>query len=46
MVRRIAVAGAGIAGLATAIGLQQRGHDVTVLERRTDTSTPGADALC
>ncbi len=31
--------GAGIAGLACAIGLQRRGHDVTVIEQRTDTST-------
>ncbi|BBY33991.1 FAD-binding monooxygenase [Mycolicibacter minnesotensis] len=36
---RIGVVGAGIAGLATAIGLQRRGHDVTVIEQRTDTSS-------
>lgn len=39
MNRRIGVVGAGIAGLATAIGLQRRGHDVTVIEQRTDTSS-------
>ncbi|BBX24308.1 salicylate hydroxylase [Mycolicibacter terrae] len=39
MSKRIAVVGAGIAGLATAIGLQRRGHDVTVIEQRTDTSS-------
>jgi 2-polyprenyl-6-methoxyphenol hydroxylase-like FAD-dependent oxidoreductase len=39
MVQRIVVVGAGIAGLATAVGLQRRGHDVTVIEERTDTST-------
>ena len=36
---RIVVIGAGIAGLATAVALQRRGHDVTVLEDRTDTSS-------
>jgi 2-polyprenyl-6-methoxyphenol hydroxylase-like FAD-dependent oxidoreductase len=36
---RIVVIGAGIAGLATAVGLQRRGHDVTILEERTDTSS-------
>lgn len=44
-VRRVSeemvVVGAGIAGLATAVGLQQRGRQVTVLEERSDTS-PGA----
>jgi 2-polyprenyl-6-methoxyphenol hydroxylase-like FAD-dependent oxidoreductase len=39
MAQRIVVVGAGIAGLATAVGLQRRGHDVTVVEARTDTST-------
>ncbi len=36
---RIVVVGAGIAGLATAVALQRRGHDVTVIEERTDTAT-------
>ncbi|OBB18233.1 FAD-binding monooxygenase [Mycobacteriaceae bacterium 1482268.1] len=35
------VVGAGIAGLATAVALQRRGHVVTVLESRADT-TAGA----
>jgi 2-polyprenyl-6-methoxyphenol hydroxylase-like FAD-dependent oxidoreductase len=35
----IAVIGAGIAGLATATALAQRGHSVTVIEERTDTSS-------
>jgi 2-polyprenyl-6-methoxyphenol hydroxylase-like FAD-dependent oxidoreductase len=39
MPKRILVVGAGIAGLATAVALQQRGHDVTVIEERTDTSS-------
>jgi 2-polyprenyl-6-methoxyphenol hydroxylase-like FAD-dependent oxidoreductase len=39
MPKRILVIGAGIAGLATANALQQRGHDVTVIEERTDTSS-------
>jgi 2-polyprenyl-6-methoxyphenol hydroxylase-like FAD-dependent oxidoreductase len=39
MPKRILVIGAGIAGLATAVALQQRGHDVTVVEERTDTSS-------
>ena len=33
------VIGAGIAGLATAVALQRRGHYVTVLEERTDTAS-------
>lgn len=37
--RRFIVVGAGIAGLATAAALQRRGHDVTVLESRIDTTT-------
>ncbi|MCV7385400.1 FAD-dependent oxidoreductase [Mycolicibacter longobardus] len=39
MSKRIGVVGAGIAGSATAVGLQRRGHDVTVVEQRTDTSS-------
>ncbi len=39
MPKRILVIGAGIAGLATAVALQQRGHDVTVIEERTDASS-------
>ena len=39
MAQRILVIGAGIAGLATAVALQQRGHSVTVIEEKSDTST-------
>jgi 2-polyprenyl-6-methoxyphenol hydroxylase-like FAD-dependent oxidoreductase len=39
MGHRILVIGAGICGLATAVALQRRGHDVTVIEERTDTSS-------
>jgi 2-polyprenyl-6-methoxyphenol hydroxylase-like FAD-dependent oxidoreductase len=39
MPKRILVIGAGIAGLATANALQQHGHDVTVVEERSDTSS-------
>ena len=39
MAQQILVVGAGIAGLATAVALHQRGHDVTVIEERTDTSS-------
>lgn len=35
----IAVAGAGIAGLATAVALHLRGHSVTVIEERRDTTS-------
>ena len=42
MSRRFLVIGAGIAGLATAVALQRRGHHVTVLEERTDTSSGAA----
>ncbi|UMB71010.1 FAD-dependent monooxygenase [Mycobacterium paraterrae] len=38
MSERVVIAGAGIAGLATAIGLHRCGYDVTVLEKRADTS--------
>jgi 2-polyprenyl-6-methoxyphenol hydroxylase-like FAD-dependent oxidoreductase len=36
--QQFVVVGAGIAGLATAVALQRRGHDVAVLEARTDTT--------
>ena len=36
---QIVVVGAGIAGLATAVALQRRGHDVTVIEERTHASS-------
>jgi 2-polyprenyl-6-methoxyphenol hydroxylase-like FAD-dependent oxidoreductase len=39
MAQQILVVGAGIAGLATAVGLQRRGRDVTVIEERIDTSS-------
>ena len=39
MAKQILVIGAGIAGLATAVALQRRGHDVTVIEERTDASS-------
>ncbi|OBI74122.1 FAD-dependent oxidoreductase [Mycobacterium sp. E740] len=39
MPKRILVIGAGIAGLASAVALQQRGHDVTLIEERTDASS-------
>jgi 2-polyprenyl-6-methoxyphenol hydroxylase-like FAD-dependent oxidoreductase len=42
---RIVVIGAGIAGLAVARALQQRGHDITVIERRSDTSTGAAISI-
>jgi 2-polyprenyl-6-methoxyphenol hydroxylase-like FAD-dependent oxidoreductase len=37
--QQILIIGAGIAGLATAAALQRRGHEVTVIEERTDTSS-------
>jgi 2-polyprenyl-6-methoxyphenol hydroxylase-like FAD-dependent oxidoreductase len=37
--KQILVIGAGISGLATAVALQRRGHEVTVIEVRTDTSS-------
>jgi 2-polyprenyl-6-methoxyphenol hydroxylase-like FAD-dependent oxidoreductase len=37
--QQILVIGAGITGLATAVALQRRGHDVAVIEERTDTSS-------
>jgi 2-polyprenyl-6-methoxyphenol hydroxylase-like FAD-dependent oxidoreductase len=39
MAQQILVIGAGISGLATAVALQRRGHQVTVIEERTDTSS-------
>ena len=36
--QRFLVVGAGIAGLATAVALQRRGHDVAVIESRSDDS--------
>jgi 2-polyprenyl-6-methoxyphenol hydroxylase-like FAD-dependent oxidoreductase len=45
MVQRIVVVGAGIAGLATAVGLQQHGYEVIVVEERTDTSTGAAISI-
>jgi 2-polyprenyl-6-methoxyphenol hydroxylase-like FAD-dependent oxidoreductase len=41
MTREFVVIGAGIAGLASAVALQRRNHDVSVIEQRNDTS-PGA----
>ena len=39
MGKQILVIGAGISGLATAVAVQRRGHEVTVIEVRTDTSS-------
>lgn len=39
MTHQIVVIGAGIAGLASAVALQRRGHRVSVLEEREDTSS-------
>ncbi|HET7664686.1 MAG TPA: FAD-dependent oxidoreductase [Mycobacterium sp.] len=39
MAQHILVIGAGISGLATAVALQRRGHEVTVIEERTDTTS-------
>ena len=39
MAQQIVVIGAGISGLATTVALQRRGHKVTVIEERTDTSS-------
>lgn len=39
MTQRLLIIGAGIAGLATAVALQRRGHRVTIVEERRDTSS-------
>ncbi len=39
---KIAIAGAGIAGLATAIGLARQGYDVNVFERAGKIEEVGA----
>ena len=41
----IAVVGAGIAGLATAVALQRCGHRVAVVEERTDTRSGGGISI-
>lgn len=45
MAHRIVIIGAGIAGLATAVALQQRDYDVSIIEERTDTSTGAAISI-
>lgn len=38
---QVVIVGAGIAGLATAISLQRKGHNVTVLERHASCQAVG-----
>jgi 2-polyprenyl-6-methoxyphenol hydroxylase-like FAD-dependent oxidoreductase len=45
MGKPIVVIGAGISGLATAVALQRRGRDVTVIEERTDASSGAGISL-
>ena len=44
MAQQILVIGAGISGLATAVAFQRRGHEVAVIEERTDACQPQASA--
>src|SRR6478609_2955957 len=39
MAQQMLVIGAGISGLATAVALQRRGHEVAVIEERTDAAS-------
>lgn len=43
--QRIAIIGAGTAGLASAIFLSRQGHDVTLVERASELTTVGAGIL-
>ncbi|GAB7146148.1 FAD-dependent oxidoreductase [Mycobacterium riyadhense] len=45
MAHSIVIIGAGIAGLATAVALQQRDCNVSIIEERTDTSTGTAISI-
>ncbi len=45
MAQRVVVIGAGIAGLATAVALQRREYDVSIIEQRADTSTGAAISI-
>ena len=42
---RVAVIGAGIAGLGASLALARKGHDVTVLERDVPPPPAGADEI-